>query len=127
MLLFFYTTIRTRFVIFTCRYFKFNRNTTNLSQSNYRNFSCSGITNRIYQSINWNIVLLYVPKAVNGYCVAWLASTFFSFPTFAASENTLLIFSPPSRPALQKMTEKIFGVHCHAMKNKIANHSIQKD
>ena len=71
--------------------------------------------------------IIVCPKAVNGYCVTWLASTFFSFPTFATSENTLLIFSPPSRPALQKMTEKIFGVHCHAMKNKIANHSIQKD
>ena len=30
-------------VIFTCRYFKLSRNTTALSQSNYRNFSCSGI------------------------------------------------------------------------------------
>ena len=28
------------FVIFTCRYFKFSGNTTALSQSNCRNFSC---------------------------------------------------------------------------------------
>ena len=42
MLLFFYTTTRTRFVIFTCRYFKLSWNNTALSQSNCRNFSCSG-------------------------------------------------------------------------------------
>ena len=43
MLLFVYTTTRKRFVIFTCRYFKLTWNTTALSQSNFRNFSCSGI------------------------------------------------------------------------------------
>ena len=45
ILLFVYTTIHKRFVIFTCRYFKLpvNWNTTALSQSNYRNFSCSSI------------------------------------------------------------------------------------
>ena len=43
MLLFVYTTTRKRFVIFTCRYFKLSSNTTALSQSNCRNFSCSGI------------------------------------------------------------------------------------
>ena len=32
-----------RFVIFTCRYFKLSWNTTALSQSNCRNFSCRGI------------------------------------------------------------------------------------
>ena len=30
-----------RFVVFTCRYFKLSWNTTALSQSNCRNFSCS--------------------------------------------------------------------------------------
>ena len=44
MLLFVYTTTHTRFVIFTYRYFKLIRNTTALSQSNCRNFSCSSIT-----------------------------------------------------------------------------------
>ena len=44
MLLFVYTTTLRRFVIFTCRYFKLSWNTTALSQSNYRNFSCSSIT-----------------------------------------------------------------------------------
>ena len=44
MLLFVYTTTRKRFVIFTCRYFKLSWNTTALSQSNCRNFSCSSIT-----------------------------------------------------------------------------------
>ena len=43
MLLFVYTTTRRRFVIFTCRYFKLSWNTTALSQSNCRNFSCSSI------------------------------------------------------------------------------------
>ena len=43
MLLFVYTTPRKSFVILTCRYFKLSRNTTALSQSNCRNFSCSRI------------------------------------------------------------------------------------
>ena len=43
MLLFVYTSTRKRFVIFTCRYFKLSLNTTALSQSNCRNFSCSSI------------------------------------------------------------------------------------
>ena len=45
MLLFVYTTTRQRltFVIFTCRYFRLSWNTTALSQSNCRNFSCSSI------------------------------------------------------------------------------------
>ena len=43
MLLFVYTTTCKRFVIFTCRYFKLSWNTTVLSQSNCRNFSCSSI------------------------------------------------------------------------------------
>ena len=43
MLLFVYTTTRKRFEIFTCRYFKLSWNTTALSRSNCRNFSCSSI------------------------------------------------------------------------------------
>ena len=43
LLLFVYTTTCKRFVIFTCRYFKWSWNTTSLSQSNCRNFSCSSI------------------------------------------------------------------------------------
>ena len=43
MLLFVYTTTRNTFVIFTCRYFKLSWNTTALSQSYCRNFSCSSI------------------------------------------------------------------------------------
>ena len=43
MLLFVYTTTRTRSVIFTCRYLKLSWNTTALSQSNCRNFSCRSI------------------------------------------------------------------------------------
>ena len=47
MQLFVYTTTRKRFVIFTCTYFKLSWNTTALSQSNCRNFSCSSIKWRI--------------------------------------------------------------------------------
>ena len=47
MLLFVYTTTHKRFVIFTCRYFKLSRNTATISQSNYRNFSCSSIIQEI--------------------------------------------------------------------------------
>ena len=43
MILFVYTTTRKRFVIFTRRYFKLSWNTTALSQSNCRNFSCRSI------------------------------------------------------------------------------------
>ena len=43
MVLFVYTTTRTRFVIFTSRYFKLSWNITALSQSNCRNFSCTSI------------------------------------------------------------------------------------
>ena len=52
MLLFVYTTTHKRFVIFTCRYFKLSRNTTALSQSNCRHFSCnSSITVKILFAI----------------------------------------------------------------------------
>ena len=44
MLLFVYTTTIKRFVIFTFRYFRLSWNTTALSQSNCRHFSCSSIT-----------------------------------------------------------------------------------
>ena len=47
MLLFVYTTTYKRFVIFTCRYFKLRWNTTALSQSNCRNFSCSSIMRKM--------------------------------------------------------------------------------
>ena len=43
ILLFVYTNTCKRFVIFTCRYFKLSWNTSALSQSDCRNFSCSSI------------------------------------------------------------------------------------
>ena len=49
-----YSTTRRRFVIFTCGYFKLSWNTTALSQSNYRNFSCSSIMDRNNQKITLN-------------------------------------------------------------------------
>ena len=60
MLLFVYTTTRKRFVIFTCRYFKLSWNTTTLSQSSCRNFSCSGIKEVIST--------LHVTTVSAGYC-----------------------------------------------------------
>ena len=41
ILLFVYTTARKGFVMFTCGNFKLSWNTTGISQSNWRNFSCS--------------------------------------------------------------------------------------
>ena len=52
-----------RFVIFRCRYFKLSWNTSALSQSNCRNFSCSSITakiallNRLAGFLDTNILL----------------------------------------------------------------------
>ena len=51
VLLFVYTTTHKSFVIFTWRYFKLSWNTTALSQSNRRNFSCSSI---IWEISFWN-------------------------------------------------------------------------
>ena len=56
MILFVDTTTHKRFVIFTRRYFKLSWNTTALSQSKWRNFSCStirGQTDCILK--HWNI------------------------------------------------------------------------
>ena len=39
------------FGFFTCRYFKLNKNTTAVSQSNCRNFSCSKCNYRILRPI----------------------------------------------------------------------------
>ena len=50
MLLFVYTINCKRFVIFTCRYFKLSWNTTALSQSKCRNFSCSSIKGETIQT-----------------------------------------------------------------------------
>ena len=43
-------------VIFTCRHFKLSWNTTALSQSNCRNFSCSSITENISPQILWLVL-----------------------------------------------------------------------
>ena len=57
MLLFAYTTTHEKFVLFTCRYFKLSWNTTALSQSNCRNFSCSSISVVIQESLGFWIPL----------------------------------------------------------------------
>ena len=59
-----YTTICKGFVIFTCRYFKFSWNTTALSQSNCRNFSCSGITGGIRLH---SVLLVHIISSTNTY------------------------------------------------------------
>ena len=69
MLLFVYTTTRKRFVIFTCRYFKLSWNTTALSQSNCRNFSCSSITDKT----NFQIVLS--KYSVWPFSTVWMLNT----------------------------------------------------
>ena len=51
-LLFVYTTTHKRFVIFICSYFKLSWNTTALSQSNCRNFSCGSIMTEIFRAPN---------------------------------------------------------------------------
>ena len=53
MLLFVYTTTHKRFVIFTCRYFKLSGNTTALSQSNCRIFSCSSMNEETVVKYPW--------------------------------------------------------------------------
>ena len=62
MPLFVYTTTRKSFVIFTCKYFKLSWNSTALSQSNCRNFSCSsikyGIDNKLIETQHTNYHLL---------------------------------------------------------------------
>ena len=62
MLLFVYTTTRKRFVIFTCRYFKLSWNTTALSQSNCRNFSCGSISNKFTVSQLFPLSPVTVPE-----------------------------------------------------------------
>ena len=47
-----------RFVIFTCRYFKLSWNTTALTQSNCRNFSCSRINTKIIQLTSENTSII---------------------------------------------------------------------
>ena len=48
-----------KFVIFTCRYFKLSWNTTALSQSNCRNFSCSSIIEEIHWNVTFFAFLTY--------------------------------------------------------------------
>ena len=65
MLLFVYTITCKSFVIFTCRYFKLSWNTTPLSQSHCRNFSCSSIRQWIKLSLglrsSWESRALQIP------------------------------------------------------------------
>ena len=57
MLFLVYTTTRERFVIFTWRYFNLSWNTTILSQSNCRNFSCSSLKIAIAKCIDLTLLI----------------------------------------------------------------------
>ena len=62
MLFFVYTSTHKRFVIFTCRYFKLSWNTTALSQSNCRNFSCRSKSNCAFLDLKWTFDGKQQPK-----------------------------------------------------------------
>ena len=99
MLLFVYTTTSKRFVIFTCRYFKLSRNTTALSQSNCRNFSCCSINvTTAFLHIQLNIVAKYLFKDCN---------TNWTQPV-ATSNNFFL----SQRAYIKRLHEKLLTI-CH--------------
>ena len=99
MLLFVYTTTHKRFVIFTCRYFKLSWNTTALSQSNCRNFSCSStcINNNNYsyisvlckREVNHHIYI----KGQRQICTTWPSFFFTCCLLFIISTPKLLVSS----------------------------------
>ena len=90
MLLFIYTTTRKRFVIFTCRYFKLSWNTTALSQSNCRNFSCSSII-RIKQA-NLCSALLALANLVLTFSWVILVSDWKTLHFFLSARTDLTFF-----------------------------------
>ena len=65
MLLFVYTTTRKRSVIFTCRYFNFSWNTTALSQSNCRSFSCNNVKSKICRPGPTGLWAGYAPASLH--------------------------------------------------------------
>ena len=72
MLLFAYTTTHEKFVLFTCRYFKLSWNTTALSQSNCRNFSCSSISVVIQESLGFGISRHFPDSGIQ---ITWQGAT----------------------------------------------------
>ena len=104
MLLIVYTTTRKWFVIFTCRYFKLSSNTTALSQSNCRNFSCSSImvdTGRVFRreliSFDWRAFTItsQEPELLWSYNVTViylvLYTRFISFSTLQKNYTNLAV------------------------------------
>jgi len=73
MLLIVHTTTSKRFVIFPRRYFKLSWNTTALSQSNCRKFSCNSINT---SNTDWIILACAMDrtKLVKSICETWLKS-----------------------------------------------------
>ena len=84
-----------RFVIFTCRYFKLSWNTTALSQSNCRDFSCSSIIDVICigNSMNcsdiWHKYHLWYFKIISNFSP--LTAHEISYKNF---EISLVVFMP---------------------------------
>ena len=75
MPLFVYTTTRKRFVIFKCRYFKLRWNSTALSQSNCRKFSCSSIKNEIQPCKSTAFYMYWCKKSNKMLCFIWYIET----------------------------------------------------
>ena len=103
MLLFVYTTTRKGFVIFTRRYFKLSWNTTALSQSNCRHFSCSSIMHCVLTLRGGNVLSRSTFWGGNGLPSKKTTSTFgFSVLSPPLSENNIseTLFSPKSMRVL---------------------------
>ena len=85
--LFVYTTIHKRFVIFTCGYFKLSWNTTALSQSNCRNFSCR----RINFAISWSrmVAIIIMPYRPNFHDPNLMLLTGADYLKLTTTENTI--------------------------------------
>ena len=96
MLLFVYSTTGKRFVIFTCRHFKLSWNTTALSESNCRNFSCSSITQQKFDGFRIPQAKISIPGFQNPGCLTSVTPVILfcrfllSFP-FVLSRKTRLV------------------------------------
>ena len=102
MPLFVYTSSRKRFVIFICRYFKLSWNTTALSQSNCRNFSCSSIKQK-----NPNVFLKFSQSSTTNFFGNDIKSIWFSFFTPTLFVGGVLAVTYIPRPMNYRKIPKI--------------------
>ena len=97
MPLFVYTSTCKGFVIFICRYFKLSWNTTALSRSNCRNFSCSSINTRI--PVHFKVAIRREEKVWENYFFLWITHVITCWIGFHSVLLPLLkIFPPPLPP-----------------------------